>query len=461
MTVVDLARFDGGLNTRDSLEELGRNETPDAVNKTLTTRGAVVVRNGCALAVTLPAGTASFLYYSASLDKWYCQVGTELYRRPGDLSGSWTDITTVSLTTSATVAMVDFQGVVVIVHPVDGVYTHDGGTGVITSRNVSTVGNSIAVFKNRVWVGGTTDPGLRTRIWFSNIGTAVTWTTATDFVDIREKDDQPLTALAGSPGALLVFKQRSAYRITDAATGAYQTIDGSAGCVGAQATANLNGRVYTWGADGIYSWDGIGPGKNVGDRIRPVYFLGDLAGLVSAEAFEDRIVFAINFGQAPGPDLYELHAEQGWIVKHTLASNEQVTSLATKGMKLYASTGASMYEMFTGTPGSDNSVNYTSNYRTPPLNLGKLHRLQRARVYGKSASSATSTKELRTYKDWGTSVADTFDITSLIESSDGEEAIDLRGLGHAEAFQLEFRCTGGTGTAELDRLLLDLTPLAS
>jgi len=468
VTVMDLRDFGGGLNLRDSAEQLALNETPDAVNATLARRGAALVRNGCALAVTLPAGTASYLYYSPALDRWYCQVGTELYRRPGDLSGSWTDITTVSLTTVAPVAMCDFQDVVVICHPVDGVYTHDGGTGVITNRSTTAKGYAIAVFKNRVWVAD------GKRLWYSDLGSSTVYTTATGFVDVREKDDEDITALAGSAGALLAFKKRSAYRVTDAATGAYQTIDWSNGCVGPRAITSLRGKAYGWGTDSIYSWDGVGAGKEIGDKVTPLFecVTGDpelYYDNVSVAAYNGRVFFAYpQLGQTSAgaaqslTDLLELEPLSGAIMVHRLASDEQFAALVAKGRRLFSalSSSANLYELFSGTPGADNSVNYTSYYKTPPLNLGKLHQLQRVRVYGKAHAAGTSTKQLRTYKDWSPSVADTFDITTPIETSDGEEAADLQGLGHAEAFQLEFRVTGGTGSAELDRLLLDLTPVA-
>jgi len=97
MPTIKLADFAGGLNLRDSPTEIAPNETPDALNWTLDTRGAARLRPGAALAATLP-GTSNkpaFIFYSAALDQWLCarESGAvlKLFTRPGDLSGSWTD----------------------------------------------------------------------------------------------------------------------------------------------------------------------------------------------------------------------------------------------------------------------------------------------------------------------------------------------------------------------------------
>ena len=63
MAVLDLRDFPGGLNLRDSFEMLKPNETPDALNKTLTTRGAARRERLHAGRDACPA-RPSYLYYS-------------------------------------------------------------------------------------------------------------------------------------------------------------------------------------------------------------------------------------------------------------------------------------------------------------------------------------------------------------------------------------------------------------
>lgn len=478
MPTIDLRDFSGGLNLRDSLERVATSETPDALNMTLTTRAAARPRNGCTQAVTLPAGVAKKLHYSAALDKWLVQVGDTVYHRPGDLSGSWTALAT--FTGSSPVAMTDFGTKVVIVGDAlsgTGQFIHTWDGTALVNASSTARGACVAVFKNRVWVGS--DPGNLSRLWFSNIGNADVWTTGTDFVDIREKDAEAISALAVTSAAgLLAFKRRSAYRVTDATTGAYIMIDRDSGCVGPQALASLHGITYTWGFDGLYAWDGVGRGTLVGDKLRPRFIgtglaLSDLA-YITAAAHQGRVFFAypLTVGGA-NTRFLELHPADSirsdylpasaWIMEHALAQagENKIASLAVKNDQLYAvlKDSAVMYSMLDAMPGADDGTTYESYYKTPPLTVGGLARLTRCRVYGQADAAATSTKDLRTYLDWQTTVENTFDLTSGLESADGEERIDLWSLGHGDAFQLEFRASGGTGTAELDRLLLDLTPL--
>lgn len=480
MPKIDLNDFSGGLNLRDSIELIGKKETPDAVNMTLTARGAITVRNGCTQAVTLPAGDAKVLYYSPLFNVWFLQVGSTLYVRPGDLSGSWTSH--ITLTTSNPVALVDFKNattervLITQMGASPGSWQTDGAT---PAQNLSMSGTTFTVFKNRAWNINTTTPVAvaRSSLFFSALGDGSSWTTATDLVTVREKDMEPLTALAVAGGSLLVFKKRSAYRVVDAATGAYTTIDWTNGCMGPQALVSLNGVVYTWGVDGIYAWDGFGRGVRVSDKILP-RFLSNTASEAALEkvtggVLDDRIVFAYPFNANANNRIIEMLASQAaksdelpasaWIMEHTLAQTgeDEIVSFANKGSALYAAMtdGDVMYSMFDGTPGADDGTNFISNYKTPTFGLGRISRLQRLRVYGGAAAAGTNTKELRTYKDWSPSVANTFDITANMETADGAEVADIQSLGHAEAFQLEFRSSGGTGAAELNRILLDLTPL--
>lgn len=491
MTVANLTRFDGGLNLRDSLELLAPNETPDAVNMTLTTRGSAWVRNGCANAIALPgnSGAVAFIHYSAALDQFLCvrqdtgvPQNMNLFSRPGDLSGSWTSRGIVGAysgqATGQGAAFIDFPGnppKVVLVTPVlsgggvGGVFTWDGTT--LTNVSTTVRGSTIALWHDRAWVGcypSSDANGNPTSLFFSAIGDPATWSTTLQANQLREKDASQITAIGVIGGGLLAFKKRSAYRISDSNTGAYTTIDNAVGCIGPRAVVGLKGRLYSWAADGLYEFDGIGPGRNVGDKARPLFATdAAIAGgtpFIAGGRLEDRVLFAYPSSQGGNNDrLLEYSPDHGWLMKHELAAagQNEVSSFTSKENTLYAAVtdGDDLFKMFTETPGADDGTNFTSNIKIAPINRGRLHRLQRVRVYGKAASAGTNTKELRTYLDWSTAVRDTFDITTAIETADAQEAIDLQGLGHAEAFQLEFRCSGGTGAAELDRLVLDLIPL--
>ena len=364
MPVLDLRDFTGGLNVRDSLEALRPNETPDALNMTLTTNGAVRPRNGCRQAVTLPSGYARYLYYSAVLDAWFLQVENVVYIRPGDLSGSWVAHVTypVGPTANDRIAMCDFGTLAVIAHT-DQIITTDGTTA--TTRSIVAKGAAVALYKNRAWVCG--DTGSRqTRLWFSGLGDPTTWTTASDFVDIAEKDGEQLQTLAVSGGGLLVFKRRSAYRVTDASTGAYQMIDRASGAIAPRAIAVLRGLVYTWGTDGIYAWTGAGNGVPVADRLRPRFAQDPtseetLIFNVYGTTYRDRVIFAYPFNSGANNRLLEISPvilgrsdqlpSSAWIMEHALAQAGEDEPVALRELvdnELFAAIndGDVLYAMF-------------------------------------------------------------------------------------------------------------------
>ena len=91
-----------------------------------------------------------------------------------------------------------------------------------------------------------------------------------------------------------------------------------------------------------------------------------------------------------------------WIMEHTLAQagEDQIVSFASKGGDLYAAltTATSCTRSFT-TPGADDGRVH-GLLQDAAADIGEADRPERMRVYGKAAAGGTSTKELRTYKDW-------------------------------------------------------------
>jgi hypothetical protein len=215
------------------------------MNITLDERGGIVKRLGRSKLNTggaLP-GTPSNVFFWKSAGVTIFQIGTTVYKT-SNLFGAWSSIAT--LTTTERMAFTDFNGKLVGVHPTDGVFTYDGTTWTLATAAVR--GTCIASWQNKVWVAGDPRAGNASVVWWSNAGNPAVWTTGTDFNALREKDDAPITALglgqgmdvAGRPG-LLVFKEESAYRINSSSTGAYTTIDGSAGAAGALAVRRSTG----------------------------------------------------------------------------------------------------------------------------------------------------------------------------------------------------------------------------
>lgn len=188
-------------------------------------------------------------FWSQILGALIVQAGPSLYEG--------TSVTAVkTFTTSELVTFCEMNSLIVACHPTDGLFTSpDGVTWTAVADPDAPKGTCVAVWQNKVFVG-CPDGSAR----WSNATTATAWT-ATDFNKLWEKDQQALVAIhvgsgqdiLGQPG-LLCFKQESTYRISDSATGAYTTVDGTVGAAGALAVVGVGSKVLTISKHGISWW---------------------------------------------------------------------------------------------------------------------------------------------------------------------------------------------------------------
>lgn len=394
-----LERFDGGLNVADAYDKLAANETPDCMNVTCDQRGGAVKRlghskvNGSAM-----AGNAKDGFYWESQQLAIVQIGASLYK-----TSDWVTITLfATLSTTDFIGMCEFNGELVFAHPVDGVYTYTGA-GAPTSRSATVKGSVCVAWQNKVWVMG--DPGNRSRVWRSNLGDAHTWTIATDFTDHRDKDDSIIVAgglgqgmdIAGRPG-LLVFKDSSAYRINDPATGSYTTIDNRHGAAGPLALTSLFGRVAVVNKFGIFTTDGSTELVNVSKKIAPLFRSGylNLAQLskVAAGVGQDRMFFSLPVAGSSSNNLeLEYHPLDGWIVPHNYAAAFYM-NWEKNDLQLYKGhpSTAYVYKAFSG--GSDDGASIAMRYQTSwviPYS-GYRATFHRARVTGRGTNVSVYTK---------------------------------------------------------------------
>jgi len=333
---LDLLDFSGGLNARDGYAEVAPNELRDGtLNWTLDERAAIAIRKPCVVAADFPTlpGNPTTLYYCATLNLMIVQVGTTLYKcAPG--GGSWVSFSTASIS-STPVAFCDFHGYLLYVDQNAGVISYNGTTQTLIAPSPS--GTAIAVWQNKVWVGGGRTGGtVPVRLYWSAAGNA-TFATATDYVDLSEKDDKPITALFGGP-TLVAFKETSHYRINDSSTGAFTTIDWNAGAVGARAVIGgvapqasgliQEGGIFFWGLDGLYAGDGLRPAILVGDKLRPRFL--DYAKInsttkpfICSGVANGRIYFGFPKTSTIQPDtILEYHPRDKWLLEHQVGSSK-------------------------------------------------------------------------------------------------------------------------------------------
>lgn len=394
--------FSGGINTRDHPSALQENEFPDAKNVTVDERGHIVKRLGYVdrFNTTVGTGIVSNLFYWNTAGKLVSQVGTGVQVDGGS------NIKT--FTTADRAGFAEFNGILFMNHPVDGMFYWNGAT--ITYLSSAPKGNAIATWKNRLWSNDSTS---NSRLWFSAIGDPTTAWPGTNWIDLKEKDSAPITALGGAAGmditgrpGLMVFKQDSSYRVYDSTTGAYTTIDPTIGCGSNIGLISAGGRTYCASTKGIFSTDGVAPmredsqlitnffEKTIINQTRP--------DLYAVGAYQDRLFFSFPYaGQTANSVVIELHPEQHWVMRHTNAAS------------CYASFGQNVTDMVFGSTtnnrifnshkgGSDNGSAIASYMQTnwSEPNDGAKFRIRRLRVTG------LGTFQISTLRDYATAGSD-------------------------------------------------------
>src|SRR5262249_20711777 len=153
----------GGWNPRDAPSEVAGNESPDCMNVTLDNRGGVVKRLGLFLLGTgggLGSPPVNSFYWPGE-QKAVIQDGGAV--KGNDDFVSYTTIHTFS--SSDLMGFADFNDKLIMVHPIDGVYSYSSGSGFAGPFGSPVKGNSVAVWQNKLWVTG--DSAHKARVWWS------------------------------------------------------------------------------------------------------------------------------------------------------------------------------------------------------------------------------------------------------------------------------------------------------
>lgn len=255
--------FFGGWRPDLSFDQVGPHQLFDVNGCQLLSQGVVTSELGYDVIAIGSAGQQCC--WSETLQFGFVQQGASLYKVPPDgVTGlpNWAGKALVAtFTTTARCAMVEFNGKLVAVHPIDGVFDYDGTTWTLRAAGVR--GDTIEVWENKVWVAG--DPNNVTRVWWSNAGSSATWTTATDFNELRDVNTLKIRALKAAQGtdyqgngSLLAIKDVGVHRIKDSSTGAYKTLDSGAGCIGHNAIAtSAGGQIGFVNRNGFFISDGF------------------------------------------------------------------------------------------------------------------------------------------------------------------------------------------------------------
>jgi hypothetical protein len=463
METAVLEVFNRGLDVVSGPGQLGQGFTQDAINMT-------GFGNGCQKrlgAESMGALTASgsYIYWSESENRLYSFEGDTLYSY---LISSDTLVSRTSVhafTGGGSVYLSDYLDDVVGVHSIDGVFSVSGDT--YTLREATVTGTVLSIWQNKVWVTGN---GVRVN--WSNAGTAATWTTATDYVDIRELDDTVNIGIGSGNGmdvvgrtGLLVWKSNSVYRINDSETGAYTTVDGYHGAGGRDSMTSYSGVVYVCNRSGIYAVTDSGL-ELISGKVDPLW--ADNAGFASSGNWHawfswGRVYFTrSSIGGSVTPFIYEYVPEtEAWWV-HTFSDSGTARGVTyvtvtpstggaqTAGAYILDSGGTKVLRMwktqqevtifsiatkdyvsaFNGTGGT----NVSARYLTPwlPFSLDKV-RVRRCIIDGWSASATFAIA-----KDFST----TTEARAALTVTGDPGFTELHSLGVMRAIALDIRSAG-------------------
>lgn len=375
MKTLNISDFSGGWNPRDAWSAVADNELPDALNVTLDERGGVVKRLGLTKynASQMGSDVLENLYYSPTLNLIIAQQGTTLYKStPG--TGTFASFHTLGSADRA--CFVDFLGKVMFANANDVFRSYDGAS---VSAAIANAPKAItaSVWQNAIWSAG--DPANLTRVTRSDLG-AITWPASPVYVDIRIKDDKPITCIGGGTGmdvqgrsGVLVFKDDSTYRLHDSATGAYTALDLAYGAGGPLAVVTDQGITCAVSARGIIGMRGDDSEPTIlSAKVEPLFRDTQLnmtqqANMVAGR-YRGRMVFSFaRIGSNANNITLEMHPVQGWIVPHSFglaaATVLEKSGASTRVSKLYGASSSAgyVYDVFTG--GSDDGAAISARFQ--------------------------------------------------------------------------------------------------
>ena len=323
----EVPNFAGGLNYRDDGDAIEPNELSAVRNFIVNARGGLESRLGTTTGNTGDAtGPVIMSSMWPSVSRVVFQVGGKLYVTAVTATPTMAFGTLVhTFTTSERIAVCEFNGQLVGVHPTDGVFTVDAAlTFTIVNATIKCI--AIAAWQNYVWATG--DKNFPSRTWRSNLANAAVWTTASDFADFREKDDTPCTAIGGGSGmdisgrpTLLVAKRDSAYRINNPTTMAYTMLSRNVGCVNPYALATSGSFIGMLHTSGFYLTDGVSEPQKVSGKVDPAFdpenpAFTDFSTIDKWSACRHGKRFLFATGGSPVRTLWEFDPVEKWVMRH-------------------------------------------------------------------------------------------------------------------------------------------------
>lgn len=457
--------FSGGPNIREAPPELADNEAVDSWNVSYDERGGVGARLGYVKynSSAYGGGLVQNEFYSGIVQDTITQAGASLYKGTSTVANK-------TFTTSARVTFADFAGKLCVTHPVDGIFTStDGVTFNVVADVDAPKGDAIAVWQNKLYIAGqgTTNPA---RVSWSAAGDPTAWS-ATDFNDLREKDNEKVVALAGAAGidiqgrpGLLAFKRTSTYRIFSSTTGEYSTVDTSVGAAGPLAVQSVGQNTIALSQRGLYMTDGIGPMREQTSRFLPLWDPGQInfskLELFCAGRRFNRVHFSLpRAGSTVNDFTFEFHPEQGWCAPGSHA----MACYASYGLNNEVLLGGSpsvtgqAYQLYSG--GTDDGTAISTRFQTRwyEVSGGFLAQLWQVRLQLRGTFTMALRKDFLSNDSITNTVTQSpagpfwdsfhYDNGAVYANPGTQSTVGLFGFGVVRQFSVRIYATSSTTTA--------------
>jgi hypothetical protein len=279
---IRLSGFDGGLNTDADEFQLEQNESPDCLNVDFGLRGAVSKRKGYErYDDTVSPDMWRGLY------RWNQRGGDDLLVAVDNDSAAWGDAATLTIQALGWDAPVDkadwaigfaaYENKLYISSLNGNTWEFDGST--FTELTDTDLDGTSPTFPQaahletnyeRVWAANVTANAVRyaSRIWYSNIGDALTWD-ALDWIDVDPDDGDEISAMKVFGGNLMIWKTRAVYTLsgTDENTFTLFPLDRDIGTNAPRTVQSQGDRLIFFDPlTGVWQFDGAGFDK-LDDKI--------------------------------------------------------------------------------------------------------------------------------------------------------------------------------------------------
>lgn len=261
---VKIGPFSGGLNTYSEVSAVGDTECTDIQNFDVDLDGSLISRPPITVKdsnTVINTGTSNSTGKLSALG-WYttaagvkyliCSCTSGTYARKHS-DGSWSTITT----TFAATCMVQYQNKAWLV-AAPGSANPGGNWDGTTFTAVAAIpkGAAAVIYKERMFVaGGRLDTTNANRVNFSNAGNFSTWTSSTDFFDVKAGDGQHIVTLKVFADQIVVFKEDSTYLFSydsKPANGAVRLINNVIGCAGPNTVVEYENSLYVYHEASVY-----------------------------------------------------------------------------------------------------------------------------------------------------------------------------------------------------------------